>query len=50
MAHFWLWTLAKRMSNSFNELQSFGRVISKMRKREFNTTCILEPFLLREEK
>jgi hypothetical protein len=45
VAHFWQWLLTKRMKKLFTKL-SFGKVISKMRKREFNTTSILETFLI----
>ena len=45
VAHVWRWLLPKRMTTSFTKLR-FGKVISKMRKTEFNNTSILEAFLI----
>jgi hypothetical protein len=45
VAYFWLWFLTERMKTSFTKL-IFGKVISKIQKREFNTTSILETFLI----
>jgi len=46
VAHFWGWLVTKRIKTSFTKLRFGGKVISKMRKREFNTTGILETFLI----
>lgn len=45
MAHFLRWLLNKRMKTSFTKLRT-EKVISEMRKRQFNTTSIIETLLV----